>query len=689
MAPSSLALVIDDIHLIDDPAVLDTLVAVLEGRPHPLHVVLVGRQAPRLAPLARWRVREEVVELAGGAWHVPGDEALRIVETVAPRPLDPGAVAEIVLLSEGWMTGLVLGARAGTEMGSSPAGDLTTATRSYLVEEVLNQQPAELGRFLMATATAGDILVPELCDLLAGRDDSAHLLAELAQGGAFTEHLDGHPSYYRYHPLFAEALRAEAREADGAAYRRAEQLAAGWYWSHGVATRALEQSLLSRDLRKAARLTMRLLPDVGPTVASPELMAWPVRGSPPVGAATLPPMPAGPPGRAGLTAEQRATVLLVQAASAAFGGHAESALALIDEASDVLGDRAVALPLPGFAAIAEVCCLGALGCIRDAEVACRAGLKLATDGKLHRADLGGVWAEALVAAGYVRWGRAEADAALEIAREEGGLHRRSRCATLRARARAHLEASEIAEAEALADEALALTEDSGMLLDAVPTFILRAELALARDRPAEALHHLRPATGLYESRVLGPQLAGPLALTRFRAWLALGDFERAALEVESCTPGPAQSQARARLDLERGDPELAQERLWSPTPHLPRHAVEYNVLLARIWAGADAARATKHANRALQLAHRYGIRRAVKEAQHLVPAAARERAEPLSPAELRVVRLLPSHASTREIAEQLFVSRETVRTHIKHIYRKLSAHDRTSAVANARIHGLL
>jgi LuxR family transcriptional regulator, maltose regulon positive regulatory protein len=63
--------------------------------------------------------------------------------------------------------------------------------------------------------------------------------------------------------------------------------------------------------------------------------------------------------------------------------------------------------------------------------------------------------------------------------------------------------------------------------------------------------------------------------------------------------------------------------------------------------------------------------------------------EPLSNAELRVVRHLPSNLKATEIASQLCVSTNTVRTHLRHIYSKLDAHSRSEAVTRARTLGLL
>ena len=74
---------------------------------------------------------------------------------------------------------------------------------------------------------------------------------------------------------------------------------------------------------------------------------------------------------------------------------------------------------------------------------------------------------------------------------------------------------------------------------------------------------------------------------------------------------------------------------------------------------------------------------------HGVPRAPRERAaappaEELSPSELRVLRYLPTNLSRPEIASELSVSVNTVSTHVRNIYAKLQARDRSSAVRRAR-----
>jgi LuxR family transcriptional regulator, maltose regulon positive regulatory protein len=106
---------------------------------------------------------------------------------------------------------------------------------------------------------------------------------------------------------------------------------------------------------------------------------------------------------------------------------------------------------------------------------------------------------------------------------------------------------------------------------------------------------------------------------------------------------------------------------------------------------ADLAAAERHATSAAALLDRYpdaGILR--RRAEKLLEAVERTRlADPLTPAERRVLELLPTHLTDAQMAEQLFVSRNTVKSHVKSLYRKLEVSSRADAVTRARDVGLL
>ena len=71
------------------------------------------------------------------------------------------------------------------------------------------------------------------------------------------------------------------------------------------------------------------------------------------------------------------------------------------------------------------------------------------------------------------------------------------------------------------------------------------------------------------------------------------------------------------------------------------------------------------------------------------PPAPQRLREPLSSAEARVLRYLPTKLSAPEIADEMYLSVNTVKTHMRHLYDKLGAHRRHEAVEQARALGLL
>ena len=71
------------------------------------------------------------------------------------------------------------------------------------------------------------------------------------------------------------------------------------------------------------------------------------------------------------------------------------------------------------------------------------------------------------------------------------------------------------------------------------------------------------------------------------------------------------------------------------------------------------------------------------------PARSQTLVEPLSDRELQVLRLLAAYLSSTEIAEELYISANTVRFHLKNIYAKLNVHTRRDAVERAKELGLL
>src|SRR4029077_21267327 len=115
--------------------------------------------------------------------------------------------------TEGWAAGLQLAALSARTRAGDVAGFVEAFSGShrfvldYLVEEVLDRQPDEVRAFLLDTSVL-DQLAGGLCDALTGRSDGQAMLETLERDNLFVIPLDDERRWYRYHHLFADALRA-------------------------------------------------------------------------------------------------------------------------------------------------------------------------------------------------------------------------------------------------------------------------------------------------------------------------------------------------------------------------------------------------------------------------------------------------------------------------------------------------
>jgi LuxR family maltose regulon positive regulatory protein len=66
-----------------------------------------------------------------------------------------------------------------------------------------------------------------------------------------------------------------------------------------------------------------------------------------------------------------------------------------------------------------------------------------------------------------------------------------------------------------------------------------------------------------------------------------------------------------------------------------------------------------------------------------------ELVEPLTDRELEILSYLPSRLTNTELADHFYVSVNTIKTHMAHIYRKLGVANRNRAISRAREIGIL
>ncbi len=239
--------VLDEFDRVTSPRIAEQLEFVLHHAGPGLRLVLVTRTEP-LLPLHRYRAAGELTEIRDAELAFTPHEAARLMELHGLR-LPPAAVRGLVERTRGWAAGLRLSALAA---GQSPDPEAYVAEfeadrstiADFLLAEVLKRQDAGTQELLLRVSVL-DRFSPALADAVTGRDDAAGRLARLSRDNAFVEHA-GH-GLYRLHPLFAEILRAHLRMRRPGREPELHLRAAAWLRRSGELAEALGHGAAAGD----------------------------------------------------------------------------------------------------------------------------------------------------------------------------------------------------------------------------------------------------------------------------------------------------------------------------------------------------------------------------------------------------------------------------------------------------------
>ncbi|HEX8768893.1 MAG TPA: AAA family ATPase, partial [Jatrophihabitans sp.] len=273
----NVTLVLDDYHLADTPEVGSTVSFLLDHQPPQLHLVISTRMDPAL-PLPRLRARGELVEIRAADLRFTAEEAATYLNSVQQLGLSPSDVEALESRTEGWVAALQLAALslqhrddAGSFIASFTGDD--RFVMDYLVDEVLDQQPASVRRFLLDTSIL-DRLSGPLCDAITLGDDGRIVLETLERRNLLVVPLDNRRHWYRYHHLFADVLQSRLlaeRPQDVALLNRR---ASDWYQQAGDVEAAVRHSLAAGDVDRAADLIEVAAPILRRQRAEGTLRGW-------------------------------------------------------------------------------------------------------------------------------------------------------------------------------------------------------------------------------------------------------------------------------------------------------------------------------------------------------------------------------------------------------------------------------
>lgn len=254
-------LILDDYHLITEPEIHRTLTYLIEHLPSQMHIILATRTDPPL-PLPQLRACRQVLEVRTDQLRCTVEETSVFFQEVMSTKLPDETIQEVTNRTEGWLVGLQL-------LGLSLQGHIDPANLledlsgdqryilDYLTEEVLHRQPQEIQTFLLCTCIL-QRLNASLCDSVMQQHGSQQILKWLERVNLFVVSLDDKRDWYRYHALFAEALRYRLERAHRDLIPTLHYRASIWYAEHHHTTEAILHAFSAHQWHWAADLIERM-----------------------------------------------------------------------------------------------------------------------------------------------------------------------------------------------------------------------------------------------------------------------------------------------------------------------------------------------------------------------------------------------------------------------------------------------
>ena len=737
--PAVSAIILDDFHYAA-AAVSRAMTGLVEHWPsRAAQLVLASRADPPLR-LHRLRLTGELCELRDRDLHFSLAES---GDLLANFGIQVGT-ADLGLLherSEGWAAALQMAALSlrGTSNPARVARALEIrrhAIAEYFIAEVLEQQPPEVTWFMLDTSVLSE-LTADACAAVSGSQDAAARLRGIDLANLFLVALDEERTSFRYHHLVRQLLRAELRARDPGREKKLQLRAAEWFEATGDTRRAVRHLLAAgQGDRALALLHDRVVTDFLNDPASPEpldlsmvdpsvLAGAPdrlvavatdllLRGDTARGGEYLDLLeraqpPIAPESRLAAQVEMARATRYMMAGQADQAVDAIRGARAIQDRTQLTEEWVAAAPME---LLRVHTWLEDLQAVEHEAATALAAPELTEPVKLVMVP--GARALALLEYGRLAEAADAARAAEAEARRLGFDHHFWAVDYRRALAGLALEQRDLDTAEQLTEQVLSISErrrppfEFLALLDRATIWATRgqrrdalaaidaARLALpgagsalrARADELEALIRLSHGDPSTPTRLADGLPAAHRGLLLARIALAAGDHHAAQDQLRALPPGELTERRAlvrqillAAAAIERGDPMTASavagvlqaarvngflNTVVTTAPQVTSYLVEHAPQLrpdpftGQLVAAALQARAT----------------------QLDAVSPGRGLAEPLTAAELRILKLLPT-STYLQIADTLYISRNTVKVHLRSVYQKLGVASRAQALERA------
>jgi LuxR family maltose regulon positive regulatory protein len=252
--PRQVVLIVDDCHLLAEPAVFGLLGFVCRRAPANLHLVLLGRSELPSALMSQVGA-EHLLEVDAAALRFDLDETTRLVGRLADDTLQADEIGALQSTTRGWpaaVRAILLAPRSHIKLQAMGKGLVANRPIAALMEDVLDHLPPDLTDFMTRIAVVDKVSGP-LAGALSGCADAEQRLAQIGQRQLFFSAHDNEQRWFSFHPLFREQLLQRLNLARRADVGTLHQRAAEWFAAQELWADAVQHALRAGDTERAIR----------------------------------------------------------------------------------------------------------------------------------------------------------------------------------------------------------------------------------------------------------------------------------------------------------------------------------------------------------------------------------------------------------------------------------------------------
>ncbi len=273
-------LVLDDLHTISDPVVLETLEYLIAFAGFQLSFILISRSMPPI-PWSRWQLKGEFTELGSSDLQFTASELTELFASISVSPPPLSEIEAMLAATDGWIAAVQLLTRlSGDGAVAEIPADLTDrivtsdVLMNYLVEEVLSRQPSERLEFLYRIALCERICGP-LAELLTGLANASSKLLEIETAGLFLSPAGQDFDWFKMHPIFREVvLRQSQQRFTEDDVRNLHTKASHWFEEAGYLEEAVQHAVAAENWEMITNLALPVTSEFIAKGESEQVLAW-------------------------------------------------------------------------------------------------------------------------------------------------------------------------------------------------------------------------------------------------------------------------------------------------------------------------------------------------------------------------------------------------------------------------------